>query len=176
MDFIKARVYRVTKPAENFLAGELLVFLARNTVYFERAREDFYEYQFYNPETGEYKTWKFESPDEEPEIQKHFTHIGGWEIPGAESGVQKKEAHGFEGLDSKEILNYFLPYFKSFIEGDPEIENYFVWVIKNETLLRLVFNRGQFLKLKLRPFSEIKKLLEENGIPFHEHPRYKWMG
>ena len=79
-------------------------------------------------------------------------------------------------FSSKEnFIHYFIPYLKSFIEGEKGLEPWFSWFHRHEKIFQSFFSRGEFLQFKYEPtgsYNEnysngpIEKVLKSQGISY----------
>jgi hypothetical protein len=67
-----------------------------------------------------------------------------------------------------------IAHLKAFIEGKPGLQRWKIWFEENSQELGRLLSRGQFLRLKFKPFEEIPKILADHGLTFAPSDYYQW--
>jgi hypothetical protein len=67
-----------------------------------------------------------------------------------------------------------IAHLKAFIEGKPGLQGWKAWFEENSQVLGGLLSRGQFLRLKFKPFEEIPRILTDHGLTFTPSDYYQW--
>lgn len=87
--------------------------------------------------------------------------------------ADRSKSIGF--VPRKKLFQLYIPYFKSLIEGEKWIRNWYEWWAENEKLFETVLTRSEYLRWKHFPIQEIEKFLKESSVFFRRSYQYVWL-
>ncbi|EMJ94118.1 hypothetical protein [Leptospira alstonii] len=162
--------YEVIKSFDTFQQSKRYTYVGYNALYDDRSVAG-YEHFFHDAENDKLHGWRTSNDRIKKETVSFFNRVGGWEKPVSNS-ITPIDLNRF---DLSQILQSYVPYFKSLIAGEKNIRNWYEWWEENEKLLEKIFSRGEYLRWKIYPIQEVEKFLRESNIPFQRGYRYLWI-
>lgn len=171
---IKQSFSHMKDPYSFFTGNTKVVFINRVSVFFDKADLSHYELHFYNTLSGLSGYLKCQDDKELIELSEKFELTGGWKHP-VEGEINIQALDELDSSNSSEILQSFIPYFKSIIEGDINTENWFYWLERNAKQIKRIMTPMELLKLKTDTFTELKRILDEYNTSYQLNPRYGWL-
>ncbi len=129
---------------------------------------------FHDPEKDTLHSWRANDDIIEKHTHQYFSKVGGWDVE-VKKSIVPVDLNQFDLTQGKKLLNLYIPYFKSIIEGEKEVRNWRYWIAEYNPLLEKILPRMDYLQWKLNPIKEIAKFLKESNIPFKKNKRYFWI-
>ncbi|KON76660.1 hypothetical protein [Leptospira kirschneri] len=170
--FIEGMEYKAKKTFNNFHKGETYTYI-RNYEFGDRTIEG-HELFFHDPEKDTLHSWRANDDIIEKHAHQYFSKVGGWDVE-VKKSIVPVDLNQFDLTQRKKLLNLYIPYFKSIIEGEKEIRNWRYWIAEYNPLIEKILPRMDYLQWKLNPIKEIAKFLKESNIPFKKNKRYFWI-
>jgi hypothetical protein len=68
-----------------------------------------------------------------------------------------------------------IEHLKAVIEGKPDLPSWRQWFEEHKLALAGIFTRGQLLRLRHHPMTEIPKILQEQQVSFVSSDVYEWI-
>jgi hypothetical protein len=152
-----------------FYKSERVVYLSSATSAYDSTIGFF----FWNIETGQSKRLDMRWGEED-----HYAFENRFERLGPDMTVSKIELHGlnFAKKSSPNKLTSHTEYFKKVVEGEENIESWFIYVERHKHEFSGLLNRADFLRLVHSGYATAKEILEATGATYKESPRYQWLG
>ncbi|AVV51239.1 hypothetical protein [Leptospira santarosai] len=171
--FMVGMEYKAKKTFGNFYKGETYTFIGENGFGRDRITE-VYDLFFHDPEKDTLHSWRQDADKIKKMGPVYFVKIGGWDVS-VKKSIRPVDLNQFDLSQGKQLLNEYIPYFKSIIEGEKWVLNWIYWITEYGPLLEKILPRMDYLRWKLYPIPEIKKFLEESNVPFNKGTRYLWI-
>ncbi|WP_036095353.1 hypothetical protein [Leptospira weilii] len=164
--------YEAIKSFDTFQQSKRYTYVGYNALYDDRSVVG-YEHFFHDAENDKLHGWRSKERSNKKAVS-FFNRVGGWEKPVSNS-VTPIDSDGFDVSQGNKNLQTYIPYFKSLIEGEKDIRNWYEWLDENEKLLEKILSRGEYLRWKIYPIQEMEKFLRESKISFRRGYRYLWI-
>jgi hypothetical protein len=162
-------------PSAFFIKGEKLVFIQKTITWIDKAEYGYTNLYFYNSVRGAAGILKYANENDLNVFSKyHFALTGGWPHPD-QSAINRISTNDFDPDDKQNVIRSFIPYFKSILEGDSHVENWFYWLARHDKILQEILTPMEWLRLKTDSYGELKKILDQNNIPYEISLRYAWL-
>jgi|GEM_PF-5427399 len=183
MDLKKGYTYKIIKGVQKF--GELLennsyVYLGEKSdwMIYDRFPEYLIRriYYFYDSETGKTTDWVIDGKEDlqDKVLSQHLQEMEGWPRPKI-GEVKSVQTSNIDRAQGQENFRSYVPYWKSVIEGEKDIENIYMWLDKHDQGLKTVLTNAEVLKFRFSPFTHICEQLDYFKVTYQIHPRYGWL-
>jgi hypothetical protein len=157
--------------SDQFFSRDELVFLGSCTIFWDKFDVDHHELHFYDQSREMDLICRYVDPERIEEVlETYFIEAGGWRHPGKGESLPYTVSPG-----DNATVQFFIPYLKSLVEGDPATENWFFWLKRNSKLLELTLSKMQHLQLKISPIREAKAILDLLGVTYDPSKYFQWL-
>ncbi|EYU65068.1 conserved hypothetical protein [Leptospira interrogans serovar Manilae] len=165
--------YEVIKPFDTFQQHRRYTYVGFISFYDDRTIAG-YELFFYHAENDKLHACRISINQIQKEPITFFKRVGGWERP-APNSIPPIDLSQLDLSQGKKLFQLYIPYFKSLIEGEKWIRNWYEWWAENEKLFETVLTRSEYLRWKHFPIQEIEKFLKESSVLFRRSYQYVWL-
>ncbi len=166
--------YEVKKSFNNFQEKERYTYVGSQAYGFGDRSVEGYEHFFHDADHEKLQAWRVSNDLLEKEAPLYFAKVGGWDMD-VRNSILPIDTNRFDLSEGKKLLNPYIPYFKSLMEGEKEILNWRYWIAEHGPLLEKIFPRMEYLQWKINPMQEIVKFLRESNVLFKRNSRYLWI-